>query len=301
MAHRLIIVGLRRSGTTIFWRTFRQDRRLVCYDEPFNPWIEVLPRRNVLKHDREFMALLEQNSRRFWEIYTPIHHTQELKPGLSDEHRRYLEFLGGTGDRVCVDTTRCQFKIAALKEVAPDAVLVHLYRPAPSHATSHMLPSGSGIRAKLGKIRYRRDFWTRPDKFGFWSIEEIVGQPEHSLFAHRLRDAGLDPEAVYRLPAVGKLLAYWRVNFERAERDGREHFGERFVSQDFDAFCADPRGQLEVIYGHLGLPMPELDYSGIHPANRPYDEQSPNWEKYLKSVGIEGRSSSTVGTVDGGW
>ncbi len=30
MAIKLIIVGLRRSGTTIFWESLRQDGRLRC-------------------------------------------------------------------------------------------------------------------------------------------------------------------------------------------------------------------------------------------------------------------------------
>ena len=43
MAIKLIILGLRRSGTTIFWEIFRQDPRLVCYDEPFNELLLTLP------------------------------------------------------------------------------------------------------------------------------------------------------------------------------------------------------------------------------------------------------------------
>jgi hypothetical protein len=120
------------------------------------------------------------------------------------------------------------------------------------------------------------------------------------LFSHRLRDVGLDPDLVYSLPAVGKLLAYWRVNFEKAERDGRAHFGDRFVSQNFEQFCEDPGAAAERIYQRLGLSMPEFDFSRIHPANRPFDEQSPNWEKYSRLVGIDESLWRPVGAPDTG-
>jgi hypothetical protein len=44
--------------------------------------------------------------------------------------------------------------------------------------------------------------------------------------------------------------------------------------------------------------MPELDYGRIHPANPPYDEQSPNWARFMQAVGIEDPSPSAVGTLD---
>ena len=34
-AKHIILLGLRRSGTTITFKTFAQDERLICFDEPF--------------------------------------------------------------------------------------------------------------------------------------------------------------------------------------------------------------------------------------------------------------------------
>jgi hypothetical protein len=183
MALKLIIVGLRRSGTTIFWRTFRQDRRLLCYDEPFNPNLWVLPERSGLKAPEEFRALLENDPRAFWEAFTPIHFTQELKEGLSDRQRAWLRFVGESGQRVVVDTTRCAFKIRALAEEAPGAVLVHLYRPPESLASSHLLPSSEGNRGRIKRWAARRGFWTRRERYNGWSFESIIGRSATSLFA----------------------------------------------------------------------------------------------------------------------
>lgn len=281
---KLIIAGLRRSGTTIFWETFRQDPRLLCYDEPFNPNLWVLPGRSGLKAPEEFNLLLDRDPAAFWERFSPIHFSQELREGLSDREADWLRHLGGTGDRVAVDVTRCLFKLAALHAIAPDAVLVHLYRPAESFASSHMLPTSRGRRGALRKLVHRRGFFTRPGGYNGWSFESIIGNSTRSLFAKRLGEAGLDPEQVYAMPAVARLMAYWKVAFERAEGDGRRLFGERFVSQGFDEFCLDPRESVERVYRALGMAPAQLDYGRIHPANGPYQLDSPQWARYRAAL-----------------
>jgi hypothetical protein len=286
MAIKLIIAGLRRSGTTIFWETFRQDGRLLCYDEPFNRYLQVLPGSEGLKAPEEFIGLVERDAAAFWEKFTPIYYTEELRTGLSNKQLAYLSYLAASGQHVALDTTRCNFKLAALREVAPEAVLVHLYRPAPSHATSHMLPSSPGWRGKLRKLVRRHRFWKRRDRFDGWGFETIIGTSTASLFGRHLEESGLDPVAIYRLPAVAKLMAYWKINFERVERDGRRLFGERFVSQSFDRFCEDPRLAMERIYTLLGLSLPDLDYGMIHPPHGPHDPDSPQWREYIELLGI---------------
>ena len=288
MALKLIIAGMRRSGTTIFFETVAQDRNLVCYDEPFNGWLERLPSTVGLKNPVEFVQLLQRDASEFWRKYVPIHPSQELKPGLSDEQREYLDYLGATGNDVMMDVTRCHFKVAALKEVAPDALLLHLYRPAAQIATSHLLPSGKSGRDKLRKWVLRQSFWTRPDRYDYWHLETIIGGSPGTLFAGRLEEIGLDPEVIYRAPAVARVLSYWRVNFEQIEKDGLEHFGEQFVSQSFIDFCNDPHGVLSRVYDRLGRPMPDFDFRRIHPPNSAFESESDKWESFGKLVGLSG-------------
>jgi len=289
MAIKLIIVGLRRSGTTIFWESLRQDGRLRSYDEPFNPLLQSLTGDllDTIKHPEEFQDLMRGDPLGFWERFAPIDLSSELHGRFSDRQRDYLSYLAGTGENVILDTTRCMFKLQALKQHAPDAVVVHLYRPAAANATSHMLPtSAHSARTKLRRFINTRDFWTRSDRFDYWMFERLVGNSPRSLFAQRLRETGLDPETVYAMPAVGKLLAFWRVNYERAERDGKQNFGERFISQNFNEFTRDPAAAMNRIYDAMGLEMPQLDFRRIRPAKAPYEADSPNWTEYANSLGL---------------
>jgi hypothetical protein len=285
VALKLIIVGLRRSGTTIFWETFRQDPRLTCYDEPFNPLLQSLTGHllYLIKHPEEFQRHLEQDALGFWERFAPIDLSSELHGRMSDRQIDYLDWLANSGEHVVLDTTRCHFKIEALREQAPDAVLVHLFRPAAANATSHMLPTSKHkLRTRARRFLNTRDFWTRKDRFDYWNFEKLVGDSPHSLFAQRLREIGLDPQQVYALPSVGKLLAFWRVHYERVEQDGRRCFGERFRSVNFDRFTRDPASVMGTIFDSIGLEMPRLDFRRIRPAKAPFEPDSAEWKRYAE-------------------
>lgn len=279
MAIRLIIQGLRRSGTTIFWRTLRQDGRFTCFDEPFSPQIQYLPSRRKIYNPGEFEALLRRDGVAFWERFSPIDSNEELRGGFSDLQRAWLEFVGDEGERVMFDTTRCQFKVADLHRIAPGAVFVHLWRSPAAQATSHLLPARRGRFAGLLNLRDRHDFFTRRDRYNGWSFERIIGDSPLSLFAFRLREAGIDPDEVYALPAAGRLMAYWHLCWNRVERDGRRHYGDRFVSVRFESFCADPASALGPVYAALGMEMPKLDLSAIHPAKPPHRADAPEWRR----------------------
>ena len=86
MAIKLIIVGLRRSGTTIFWESLRQDHSLRCYDEPFNPLLQSLtgPLLETIKNPEEFQELLRDDTLGFWERFAPIDTSSELHGCFSD-------------------------------------------------------------------------------------------------------------------------------------------------------------------------------------------------------------------------
>ena len=286
MSVRLIVLGLRRSGTTIFWDTLRQDRRSRCFSEPFNPLLAELPHTGLSAH-AEFEEVLARDPEAFRRSFAPIGPTGELEDGLDERQRAYLQGLGETAENVLVKTTRCHFKIPALQQCLPDAVLVHLHRSPAAFATSHLLPSGTGLRGGLKRRLRERSFFTRQGDYDGWHLEAVVGRSPASPFGLRLREAGLDPEAIFRAPAVARLLALWKISHERAEKEGREQFGERFVSQGFEAFCRNPRAALDKLYGVLGWSVPEIDLARVHPAKPPHEPDSPEWERCARMAGVD--------------
>ncbi|MDH3627639.1 MAG: sulfotransferase [Acidobacteriota bacterium] len=279
MAIKLIVQGLRRSGTTIFWRTLRQDARLTCFDEPFSQQLQYLPSTKLIYNPQEFHRLLQRDGVAFWERFTPIGANEELRSGFSDRQRNWLRFLADEGEQMMFDTTRCQYKIQDLHDEAPDAVFVHLYRHPASHATSHMLPRRTGRFAGIRRWLDKRHFFTRDGKYNGWQFEKIIGKTTDSLFAHRLAESGIDPATVYALPAVGRLMVYWHHCFNKVEQDGRRIYGRRFVSLNFDAFCDDPLATLGKVYDALEMELPEFDLSTIHPANKPHRHDAAEWKQ----------------------
>lgn len=299
---RLIILGLRRSGTTIFWSTFRQDQRFRCYNEPFNSVIRHIgdPEWHNLVTYRELRELYEKDPWTFWDKYRAIPRMEEIQEGFSDKQREYFEYLLASSEHTAFDTTRCHFKIAALHNVAPDAVVVHLYRPPYSHVTSVIRPSTSLLnrepdrfKRSLRKLRraarnliVRKRFWSLETNYHNWGLEEIIGRSPNSPFGYRLREIGLNPEEVYAMPLVGKLLAFWRVNYEKVEQDAPRYYGDRFISVNFDEFCLKPQIIVSRIYDMLGSQPPNLDFRTIHPPHGPYQQYRPEWGHYNKRLGL---------------
>jgi Sulfotransferase family len=296
----IVIVGLRRSGTTIFWQTFRQDPRLLCFNEPFNPALRDVPIEIPNRSRAEFIQVFRKGSAEFWRLFAPISVIEELQEGFSDRQEAYLRRLAEMGP-LCIDTTRCHFKIAALGRVLPGAVLVHLYRHPAAFATSHLIPTGSGGRKAGWLVRAygQSGFWTRRERFNNWGMEELVGRHPESMFAHRLREIGLDPAAIYELPAAGRLLAVWRLFYETVERDGPRIFGSRFLSVPLEEFCARPARVIGRIYASLGLATPELDLSSIHPANRAHQAADPRWRALCTAVGLDAERPYSSPSVAG--
>lgn len=291
---RIFILGLRRSGTTIFWETFRSDPRLFCLDEPFNPLLRELPLEHEKRTRREFIEMFRRDPDRFWKAYAPIGRIEELQEDLHDRQLGYLRFLLDSAEHVVLDTTRCHFKIRSLHHVAPDAILVHLYRPAVAFASSHAAPTSKGWLGRAKTLYDRHRFFHRPDRYGAWGIEELIGNSPQSLFGLRLRTAGMEPSRIYEMPAPGRLLAYWWLHFREIEEQGARIFGDRFLSVRFDDFCRDPASVVSSIYRTAGVPEPKLEFDAIHPPNRGYRPQDRRWSILAQRVGIPGDTGLLV-------
>jgi hypothetical protein len=285
---RIFILGLRRSGTTIFWETFRQDPRLVCFNEPWNPMLRELPAELPNLSRRELIEVFRKDPGAFWRQFAPIGRSEELQDDFSDRQAAYLRYLIDPFAATCIDETRCHFRLGALAKLVPDATLVHLFRAPAAFATSHLVATGSGGR-RAGRLALARDrvgFFTRGDRYNHWGMEELIGREPDSMFGLRLREIGVDPARVQALPAVGRLLAFWRLAYETIERDGPRHFGARFVRVSFERFCRSPREVVEEVYAAAGARAPELDLTRVRPASRAHRADDARWRRLFERVGL---------------
>lgn len=280
----IIIVALRRSGTTALWRLFRQDPGYVCYDEPFGRLLRDLPREHRKSTRAEFIELFNRDPERFRAMYAPIQRSEETARGMTSRQREYFRFLASGGAMVA-DLTRCHGKIPELHEVLPDAVMVHLYRRPAAFASSHLIPSD---RADLFGIREwmaRRSTFTRRRGFNAWGMEELLREP-HAATTRAL----LEPEGV-RFPEPGStaaelLVAHWLGSWRVAEREGRAAFGERFLSLEFEDFCASPDIHLRRIYDAADAPRFDFDLSGLGTPSAGHLPHDARWERIARAVGF---------------
>lgn len=303
---KVFVLGLRRSGTTAVWRTIKQDKRFHPYNEPFNPLIRGIGETQWFNEHRkyyhEYYQLMKRDGVVFWDKFSAIHELEELQTGFSDRQRSYLEYLLSERDDVLLEETRCHFKVEDLAAVGgDDSVLVHLYRSPESFATSHLVPSGQQIRStdsrfprkqvllarnEAAKVFLRLGFWNRRSDYDNWGIERLVGETSSGLFAKRLQEVGIEPSVVYGLPAVARLMSYWKVCFERIETDGIRLFGNRFLSLPFSDFCNQPQQSLARLYSVMGISPPQFDVSFIHPPNGPYQPWNGKWMRYRRMLNI---------------
>ena len=285
---RILILGLRRSGTTIFWQMFRQDARLLAVNEPFNPALSDMPLEIPNRSRRELIEIFREDPEGFWRRFAPIATTEELHADLSDRQQAWLRFLLDRQPGFVMDATRCHFKLGALQALARDAVVVHLHRGPAAVASSHLVPSGSGgFRGKASVRAWGRlTFWSRSSRFDAWGVQSIASNNPESFFGQRMRELGSDPAPLYQLPAVARLMAYWRLMYERIEADGPRLFGDRFLSVSFEEFCDRPREIVGRVYRALGEEASDIDTSQIHPPHGPHRPQDPRWRQFMDAVGI---------------
>ncbi len=273
---KILILCLRRSGSTAFWKMFRQDRRIVCYDEPFNPMLKSLPKEFLKKTNTEIIKLYNEDRDTFERYFTNINSIDECKNNITERQIEYLHFLLNTNKNVVIDSTRLNFKSESLlKNLDKNVFVIHLYRTPIAFTTSHIIPNRpelkknkrqyikSKIRARINKWR----FWTLKTNFNNWGYETIAKQLNI--------DTGQE--------AYKKLLAIWKISFDMIEKAGKKLGKNRFLSLSFEDFANDPYKILEKIYLQCDMEINKnLKTDMIKKPNLGFAPSHHNWKKYLK-------------------
>ncbi|PYG25488.1 sulfotransferase [Pelagimonas varians] len=278
----LIILALRRSGTTALWRTLRQDPGQTCYDEPFSMLLRDLSANNHKHTWDEFLALRDRDPAAWAACFAPIPRPEEVTPGLTPDQAAYLRYLCADGP-VALDETRMTAKLPAIAQVQPDAVVLHLYRHPAAFVSSHMIASQN--KAPLRQKLHQIGFFLRPSYFDSWGMEQLYRDPILPKTKALMQTAGvIAPRAT--APAIHKLMAMWLASRRTLERDGSALYGERFISLSFEDFCARPQAHLDRIYALADRPPLTFDTSKLHSADPGFRPGDPRWRRAAQAVGF---------------
>jgi hypothetical protein len=278
----IVVLALRRSGTTALWRLLRQDPRHVCYDEPFSPLLRRLPANNAKRTWNEFIALRAHDPASWAARFAPVDRAGEFCEAMTPAQADYLAFLSKRGP-VVIYETRAFGKLEGICAVLDRPVVIHLHRHPVAFASSHMIASQNPgfMRGHLHRLGFFRR-WFRYDS---WGMEAHWRPPLRARTEAWLRAEAVVPPAP-RAPAIHKLLAIWLASYRQLERDGRHHAGERFLSLSFEAFCRSPAPWLEAIYRLAGRVPHGVDCSALHPASPGYRPGDPRWQAAARAVGF---------------
>lgn len=258
MKKHILTVGLRRSGTTAFWELFRQDKRFLSFDEPFNSlfWWSANGNDNGRKTCAEFAA----NKEFFLQHGSHIDPCQETAPILFGHQLTYLKQMFELNPHVNVNETRLHNKVDILKKVLPDALIILLVRDPRAWITSQLKPKGHWQAER----NLPESFFKFEGNFDHWRYQYIAAVCAYKGFAHE------------------KLAQCWRsLNYTAVQ------LKPDMVIQ-FEDFCTRPEYFALDIYDRLDLRRPDFDYSIIHKANKPYKlDNNHSWSKLLAGCDIK--------------
>ena len=286
---KLLLLGLRRSGTTILYDALREDPGLRCFYEP-------LREQDVTEGGgsgaRSGDAFAETRALR--EAYRDAHHPGlpieefnwggprspelELESDLPPHCVGLLEHLLGLADDVAIKETRLHHKLGALARIAPEAGLIHLVRDPRAVASSMLL----GRKRRLDLYPDADAFFTARTKRRLWSSRAI----SEALIAR-----GLAAGALRKPPDFIHPLVVWKAAFEAAHADGQRLFSDRYLLVRLEDLRRGPADELQRIYSATGRELaPAVSVwaaSNVRVAESTVQHpDDPRWAQAARAIGL---------------
>ncbi len=252
---KLILQGMRRSGTTIVYDALDQDPDISLWYEPLAAAkkpaigggsgvrdIDVFKRlrdaRSVFlaENEVEDSAILNHGAPR----NPDLEFSREFPPVVED----YLRFLMNTSSPAIAKFTRLYTKVPEIYRLFPDAGFIHLVRDPRAVAISYLFGKNRRNEKHASPLEV---FFTRQTERSAWSsyaISELV----RNEYIHENLPEPTDLERV---------LLIWRFTFERVRKDAMSTYGDKMLMLRHEDFCADPINELERLYSMIGSTVPE--------------------------------------------
>jgi hypothetical protein len=282
----VIIVGLRRSGTTILWEMFRQDKTSTCFDEPLHPQLWCGKRENAKGTWAELGALWNDGVEANFSGLDPISPLDELEGQSSLAQQEYLAYLLDRRDQVVIDLVRVWNRLPDLLSAARPAVIIQIVRSPAAWATAHLLPSGSGRWRKPIQEVYRHcSFFSRYGFFDKWHYESIINMAlelRHPVWSHgRMSKADLSDA-----PAFLRLLAFWWASNRRMRQSLCDYTKGPVRLVTLEDFVRRPKAVIEETYRLAGWQSPSLNFDRVRPVRDGWHSKSRLWREAYELAGI---------------
>lgn len=282
----IFILGLRRSGTTVFWESIRKCTHYTCFDEPFNPLLFDLPLENPKQTRAEFIDLYLREPEMFRSRFSPINFHEEAARSLTHAQYDYLSYILESSGPVAVDFTRCNFKVETLHALDPNAILIYLYRDVSGFVSSNLLTSRpkpvdltAKLKCYLGLTKLKRfllqkNFWSVANSYNSYGYNIVFESHE---FLRRVSELGMTEWLPSLTTAVEKLSFIWAVNYQWVESAGNAYYKDRFLMLRFENFALEPKSSLKRILRLAGAEFNLSEMPKLHIPNCGYMHSDPRW------------------------
>lgn len=288
----IVIVALRRSGTTAVWRVFRTVPGYTCIDEPFRTDLSHLPKENRKKTNTELARIYRRDPDAFDCKFAPIDREDELSCTLSRSQREYLKFLMDKGP-VVLDETRLLRKLEDAESVLNGTLVVHLFRRPIPFASSHLVPSQSGDVLGARKAYRIATLFRRKKSFDNWGMESLVRGRPAGVAREFMSEEGVDVGSASQ-SAAAQLLGMWLASYRYFERIGRAYFRDNFLSVNYEEFCRNPDWHMKKIAEAANADLGQWDQSQLRTSGVGFRVNDQRWLRMCRSVGFTDREMQLV-------
>lgn len=285
---KLILQGMRRSGTTIVYDALAQDAALTTWYEPLaaavNPAIgggsgarDVDPFESLRAARADFLGARGLTDPALVNLGGPrdatLEFDREFPPLVAD----YLRFLLDRPGPVAAKFTRIYAKVPAVARLFPTAGFVHLVRDPRAVVASYLFGKGRQYAARFGAPDVF--FHARTDRTAWSSypISELVRRE----YAHESLPEPTDLE---------RILLVWRFTYERVKLDAARVYGPRAIMLRHEDFCADPARELERLYSLAGYTPPAAvvawAVANVCPPGPIHAADDPRWRQAFERMGM---------------
>jgi len=266
----IFILGLRRSGTTIFWETLRQDLRYTSFDEPFNPLLADIPKDNLKKTRDEFISLFNEFPIEFKKHYSDINISEEHKESMSDNQVNYIKWLIEKRYPVIIDFTRCNFKIEELVKIDPEAKIVHLSRNWKEFTSSHILRRMNKSDSIFSQFKHKIKENT------FWKLKKHCdGYGMQTLYKNLHAEGVIKDSLKY---CHEQIASVWAAATTNIEEKGNSNFGSNFSTVLFSDFIEDPEGIIVLLYSKWNIELPPSIFTNVKKLKINNFTKSKKWD-----------------------